>query len=235
MLNRAGLLRAGAENLVPYAIDVYARRNRRWTRAHWHQTAKFAKTFGVEVDGARSVPIHFLGLWDSVKAAGILRRSMTWPDTLSLPNVTHVRHAVSIDEKRRPYREYLVEPDPERPPMDLREVWFAGVHSDIGGSFDDDHRLADIALRWMVEEAVSAGLTLDSDGLPRVTAEYALGKVHRMSWRWALLTYRKRPIRSGSTIHASVRTRMESDPSYELRTSAAKVQWDDPNWTEGRM
>jgi uncharacterized protein (DUF2235 family) len=94
-----------------------------------------------QVDGLW-VPVTYLGLWATVKAPGILRRSMGWSYTRTLPRVVAGRHAVSIDEKRRPFREYLV--DAKQTAID--EVWFAGVHSDIGGGFLDEPRLGDIAL-----------------------------------------------------------------------------------------
>jgi hypothetical protein len=38
----------------------------------------------------------------------------------------------------------------------LQQVWFAGCHSDIGGSYaEDESRLSDIALAWMIEQATS--------------------------------------------------------------------------------
>jgi uncharacterized protein (DUF2235 family) len=89
-----------------------------------------------------AVPVAYLGVWDTVKAAGFVRLgSLRWPYTRSLPNVARIRHAVSIDERRRPYREYLV----ERHPQGLEERWFAGMHADVGGTFMPDHRLATIA------------------------------------------------------------------------------------------
>ena len=230
MLHAAGLLRPGSENLVPYAIGVYARNKQEWSDDDWAQLHKFAGVFSQDAGGRRSVPIEFLGLWDSVKAAGLLRWDLKWLYTRQLPNVSTVRHAVSIDEKRRPYREYLVKPKPPRPA--LTEVWFAGVHSDVGGTFEDDPRLPAITLRWMVEGARAAGLLLTEhaeDVVTAVTADTALGTVHRMGRIWALLTYRHRPIPPGARIHQSVRTRLDRDPRY-----AAKIpddaEWDDPHW-----
>jgi uncharacterized protein (DUF2235 family) len=51
------------------------------------------------------------------------------------------------------------------PPVeqDLKQVWFAGVHSDVGGSYPEfESGLAKIALRWMFIEAAKAGLQLDA-------------------------------------------------------------------------
>lgn len=236
MLNRASLLRPGAENLVPYAIKVYARRKQNWTPDDWYQTAKFANTFSVEVDGEPSIPIHFLGIWDSVKAAGILRGEVRWPDTRQLPNVVQVRHAVSIDEKRRPYREYLVRPKASVPPRDVVEVWFAGVHSDVGGSFEDFPGLGKISLKWMLEHASRAGLRVDADvvrKLRKVTAGDALDRVHRMGWVWMFLGYRKRPVTpANAKIHASVRDRMGADPNYNPRAPKDTIVWDDTAWDQ---
>jgi uncharacterized protein (DUF2235 family) len=230
LLHRAGLLRPGSDNLVPYAVGVYARSKQAWTRDDWRQIDKFADSFSWDADGSRSVPIEFMGLWDSVKAAGVLRWNPQWPYTRQLPNVNVVRHAVSIDEKRRPYREYLVEAKPPRPA--LEEVWFAGVHSDVGGTFEDDPRLAHITRKWMVDGAVAAGLKIAPGAYQKicpVTADDASGTIHRMGLVWAALTYRHRRIPPGARVHCSVQPRLTADPSYEHKMPR-DVVWDDENW-----
>ena len=65
----------------------------------------------------------------------------------------HVRHALSIDERRRQYAVYRLATLAGR---DLREVWFAGVHSEVGGGVEDQ-RLANISLKWMLDEAMDKG------------------------------------------------------------------------------
>ena len=93
---------------------------------------KIADIFAQRVDagGHTTVPIRYLSIRDTVKAAGFFRRSIAWPYTHQLPNAQRIRHAVSIDERRRPFREYPID-DPDEGSRE--EVWFAGVHSDIGG------------------------------------------------------------------------------------------------------
>jgi uncharacterized protein (DUF2235 family) len=232
LLQAVGLIRPGSENLVPYAIGVYAR-NGDLSDDDWSQIHRFAATFCTPVDGRTAIPVEFVGIWDSVKAAGFLGWELHWLYTRQLPNVRVVRHAVSIDEKRRPYREYPVRPRNGKPPPDLDETWFAGVHSDVGGTFDDDPRLSTIALRWVSAGAVDAGLIL-KDGAFRkacpVTVDDALGTVHRMGWIWALLTYRRRRIPSGARVHASVRDRIAAQPNY-ARTLPDTVTWADPGWS----
>ena len=231
MTHRAGLLRPGAENLVPYAVNVYARSKREWDEGDWVQIDKFARVFSVEAGRGRSLPVHFVGIWDSVKAAGILRWNLKWPYTRQLSNVATVRHAVSIDENRRPYREYLVQAREEGP--NTREVWFAGTHSDVGGSFEDDRRLGDITLQWMAEHAVASGLFVDRTALAEaraVSLDHALGKRHRAGWSWALLTYRRRPITpENALVHQSVRVRMRQMLAYTPRLPA-EPQWDESAW-----
>jgi uncharacterized protein (DUF2235 family) len=162
MLYRVGLLRPGCENLVQYAVSIYARKrgkNADLSRGEgWKRIDRFSSAFARTTNQTRAIPITFIGIWDSVKAASVLGRDLNWAYTRQLPNASTVWHAVSIDEKRRPYREYLVEAKGSKPV--LNETWFAGVHSDIGGTFEDDPRLADISLKWIAEGAMSAGLLL---------------------------------------------------------------------------
>ena len=76
------------------------------------------------------------------------------------PRVRFARHALSIDEKRADFArvpwgfksavDSLVPGEPPR----LIQLWFAGNHSDVGGSYpEDESRLSDISLQWMVEQA----------------------------------------------------------------------------------
>lgn len=229
MLHLIGVMRPGADNLVRYAVSNYARTNPRWAEQDWHQARQFAAIMSQDVAGRHSVPVTFLGLWDTVKAPGILRRSMDWPFTRELPNVLAGRHAVSIDEKRRPFREYLVEPNQSA----IEEVWFAGVHSDVGGGFLDKPCLSDIPLRWIVDGATGAGLLLgDNLPLPALAIDDATATIHRMGWYWILLSYRRRPVPANALIHASVAQRMVKQPGYGRRLP--RDSWADPGWlTDG--
>src|ERR671913_369225 len=106
MLLKLGLLRDGAQNLVPYAVSLYTGDD-----VDWKQLGRFGGAMSRRgADGRMGVRVHYLGLWDTVKAAGLLRGGLRWPDTRQLPNVDRIRHAVAIDEKRRPFAEYLVHP-----------------------------------------------------------------------------------------------------------------------------
>ena len=163
MLDVFGVFRRGSEDLVPYAVSAYAKQERRGRDdpTFFDGLRVYAQTHSVTRSG--HTPVHFVGVWDTVKSAGTLTRQLTWPFTRQLPHAHIIRHAVAIDETRRPFAPYLVyRPNPKHilvdQNQDLVEVWFSGVHSDIGGMFAAGTRLSDIALKWMADEAVAQGL-----------------------------------------------------------------------------
>jgi uncharacterized protein (DUF2235 family) len=226
LVHRAGVFREGSENLVQYLVANYTGHRGDWTDDDWKQIDAMSTAFASTNNASRSVPVEFLGLWDTVRAAGILRRSMTWPYTRQLPNVAHAWHAVSIDEKRRSYREYLIKATEK---TTVNETWFAGVHSDVGGTFVGDSRLAEIALKWMVDGARGRGLLVRDRAYRRACAvdpDHADGAVHRMGWIWALLGYRRRTLPSGARVHTSVRKRT-TPPDHHIPDD---VVWEDETW-----
>jgi uncharacterized protein (DUF2235 family) len=245
MLTRPGLLRPGSENLVEYAVGEYVN-NRRIDDRVKKGIQNFADAFcwGTEKiplfpewpapaefhEDWHCVPVEYLGVWDTVKATGFLRfGDLQWPFTRDLRNVRRVRHAVSIDEQRLPYREYLAKPGSQ-----VEEVWFAGVHSDVGGTFDDPEDtplLSTIPLKW-IADGVVAELSLREDAYPkycRVTEDQALGEIHRMGRLWSLAGVRHRPRPADAILHASVARRQKSFPAYP-RKHAAEQQWADTDW-----
>jgi uncharacterized protein (DUF2235 family) len=104
--------------------------------------------------------VHFfLGLWDTVKAYGWISPK-SFPALRHNPSVRAVRHAPALDERRALFK---MTGWGDRHP-DVKEVWFAGDHSDVGGGHKDGNSpLADASLRWMLGEATQQGLQLDPD------------------------------------------------------------------------
>lgn len=106
--------------------------------------------------------IRFLGLWDIVASFGLAslgNAALNFGHHLELPktNIDYCFHAMALDERR-----------PSFLPIRLRgacEVWFRGVHSDIGGG-NGNTDLSDIALKWMMSKATAAGLPMDDAALP---------------------------------------------------------------------
>lgn len=115
--------------------------------------AQFKNTFSQDVD------VHFLGLFDTVSSVGWVYDPLAVPYTANNPGVRTIRHAVSIDEQRCFFRQNLWNVAKAK---DLKQVWFAGVHCDIGGGYPlGESQLALIALRWMIGESLEAGLNID--------------------------------------------------------------------------
>jgi hypothetical protein len=100
--------------------------------------------------------IRFLGVWDVVAAFGLGNLGnevLNIGHHLSLPkkNLKYCFHALALDERRLSFL-------PTRLPGAC-EVWFRGVHSDIGGG-NGNRGLNDITLRWMFHKARAAGLPI---------------------------------------------------------------------------
>lgn len=148
MLHKVGLLSTGNEELVRFAWRMFKKpRNDELAR-------EFSATF------SRSVTVHFLGLWDTVSSVGWIWNPKHFPYTATNQSVTTVRHAVSLDERRAEFVQNLWRPIAGQ---DLKEVWFPGVHCDIGGGYaETEAGLSKITLEWMVDEAVAHGLQIDS-------------------------------------------------------------------------
>lgn len=112
--------------------------------------------------------VRFLGLWDVVAAFGIpidlgpirFQRINIGYKLKLADHVTYCFHAVALDERRDAFRVTRVD--------NGYQVWFRGVHSDVGGG-NQNAKLSNIALAWMLRKAAGAGLPVNAafaDGLP---------------------------------------------------------------------
>lgn len=152
MVQTIGLLSRGNEEMINFAWDTYAKYEQRGTDTD-HKAEDFMKQFR-DTFCRKDVNIRFLGLFDSVNSVGSfeipgMRRSF---ESISVPPAVHVRHAVSIDERRAKFKPALFD---DRSGHDIKEVWFPGNHGDVGGGWvpgSDGHLLSDIPLAWMINE-----------------------------------------------------------------------------------
>lgn len=165
LLDGYGLLCPGNEGHLPYAWNSYVRQHNDRTQDKVVTNRAFKETFSRKI-----FRIRFLGIWDTVSSVGWINTPLRLFSIAQNPTVKIGRHAVSIDERRCFYRDNLWEPasqdqlaevataqDPH-PTQDLLEVWFPGVHSDVGGSYSQDTSgLSNVALKWLLDEADSAG------------------------------------------------------------------------------
>ncbi len=169
-IHSCGLLEAGCQNLIPYAMKLYK-------KVDFPILNRFRSTFG------RKVKIDFLGLWDSVSTTGWVYNPVFLPYTTNNESVQVVRHALAIDERRSFFKD-MRWGKKYADKQDIKEVWFSGVHSDVGGGYSEaTSALSKIPLRWMIEEAMNPcpdqvadeerfGIRIDADKFDR----YVLGK-----------------------------------------------------------
>jgi uncharacterized protein (DUF2235 family) len=205
LLGTVGML----PDLMDYVLAAYALPRTQRSPQDWRRVAIVA----ARLAGKREigVPVEFLGLWDMVKVPG--SRATYEP----LGNVVSGRHAVAVDGHHGP--RHLVSS-----PECVEEVWFRGAHYDVAGGPGACWPLADIALDWMLDGAVQAGITLRDGGhyaAPIPSAHDALaGSARTMSLR--------RPPAS-ALMHASVDIYLRAHPEY-WRRLPAHVVWADPDW-----
>lgn len=174
-IHLCGLLRPDQLDLCGYALVAYK-------RSADDSDLSIGENFRRIVD-SRRVTIRFIGVWDTVSSVITPRADrfylpslQTLPYTRTNPSVHTFRHAISIDEKRRLFRlnhwrdPQIFRPDPRvkgvTVEQDIRQVWFAGVHSDIGGGYpESESALSKYPLLWMIDQAKETGRTDGSAGL----------------------------------------------------------------------
>ena len=167
MLHMYGLLQSGNDGLIPYVLKMFARRSRK----AGGMEAIFEVADGFKATYSRKVTIHMVGVWDTVSSVGIVWDPLKLPYTARNPIMKNGRHAISIDERRCFFINNLW--GAPFPGQDIKQVWFAGVHSDIGGSYpSDESGLSQITLQWMLCEAVKLGLLVDSQKAQMVVGRF---------------------------------------------------------------
>ncbi len=166
LLYMCGLLQKGNGTLIPLAIKLFGHPN----------AASFSKAGEFKSRFSRECKAHFVGVWDTASTVGWFYNGWKFPYTSNNPNTVFGRHAVSIDERR-----HLFSPNlwgHAMPDQDLKQVWFAGVHSDVGGSYvEAESGLSKIALEWMIVESVDAGLLINEPLARRILGREGEGYV----------------------------------------------------------
>ena len=152
---------------LPEAVRRYRRRRPDRRTFHGASDERFR-----EVNSHDDVRVRFLGVFDTVGALGVpgaIGRAHQFHDVTLSPQVEHARHAVAIDEHRIKFEPALWESSPAgvtdtagRQRQSVKQVWFEGAHSDVGGGYAYSG-LSDTALEWMVREAKQVGLAFDED------------------------------------------------------------------------
>ncbi|KAH8103592.1 hypothetical protein BXZ70DRAFT_889242 [Cristinia sonorae] len=229
MVQKVGVLPPHNYQQIPFAWNMYKRDDPEALQL----SGMFKRTF------CRDVSIDFLGVWDTVASVGIVPQYL--PFITENNGIKYLRHALALDERRIKFLpSYCVDPkrhshgDGKKGKMtmqkqfeetvnstneqltDVKEVWFAGVHTDVGGGSvknDTPHALARIPLRWMIRECfncdtgiifdavmlqqIGMNVYVDKDGsavlgdqpnrLPAETSDASPKERPKRSWAWYTL------------------------------------------------
>jgi uncharacterized protein (DUF2235 family) len=177
LLHMYGLIPKGNEPLVPYAIRMLTAINKlgkRTGEAEVDAIFDLADAFKATFSHRECKPL-FVGVWDTVSSVGWIENPLRLPYTADNPDIQIGRHAIALDERRAFFRTNLWRlrgAPPKSGPQDMKQVWFPGVHCDVGGGYPEEKSgLSKIALEWMLREAVAAGLLVDN-----VKCDAVLGK-----------------------------------------------------------
>lgn len=151
---------------------------RRALRLHRKRSGSEPEDF--KTKNAQEVTIHFMGLFDTVSSVGWIWDPRHYPYTSSLPGVKSISHAISIDERRAFFRQNQIHVDRAD---ESNEVWFPGVHGDVGGHYRHSFSHSDstkTTLAWIIGQASAAGWRFDREkALKLINGRDPVAKLHR--------------------------------------------------------
>ncbi|MBW5437315.1 DUF2235 domain-containing protein [Bradyrhizobium canariense] len=110
------------------------------------------------------------GFWKRLQTVHLAPPKHKFYDAPLNPRVGYAKHAISIDESRADFKRVTWSPTAEKQDkrdvhdnLFFEQVWFSGVHADVGGGYlENEARLSDVALNWLL-----AGASLIPGGLKR--------------------------------------------------------------------
>jgi uncharacterized protein (DUF2235 family) len=175
LVHDQGLVRAATERELWQGVEERWRAHRKKARARISHgiRAHAARRATAPTAADPGVKFTFVGLWDTVSAYGMPIDELTrawdqyvWPlsmnDRVPSASIAKAFHALSLDDERNTFHPLLwtetgadaganaksVHLDDER----ISQVWFTGVHSNVGGGYPDD-ALSYVPLHWIMSEA----------------------------------------------------------------------------------
>lgn len=230
MIARVGILHPGMREMTHFAWKTYLLSGK--PNENKARLDKFKSVY------SRNVSIKFLGLWDTVSSAGLPWAPTDYPLADFNPSVENVAHAMAIDERRVGFelRRWKGHTSTKQ---DVNETWFAGVHSDVGGGYDEKNStLAKISLSWMIDRLSSqtkmkwrmgANVSEKVLNLDVATAVKAAAKQERhdesLKWQWKWLEYIPLPRWSSEggkpvfRMRPHLRARRQMHPSEHIHAS----------------
>ncbi|MET0115993.1 MAG: DUF2235 domain-containing protein [Sedimenticola sp.] len=212
LVGTVGLLPKSNEYFTPEAYDLYRSKDNPSQFRQQYETL--------------DVKIRFLGVFDTVGALGIPIGILNWLTASRHQfhrvglgdNVDHAFHALALDERRRQFAPTLWKPDQAVPSTNMEQVWYVGVHTNIGGGYAPDG-LANIPLHSMKNRMIKLGLQLDTEFLShyKPNPEGMLRNSRKGLYRLTRTLERKTLAspNGNERIHTTVYERMDRDSTYK--------------------
>ncbi|KAJ9605793.1 hypothetical protein H2200_009642 [Cladophialophora chaetospira] len=182
LINAAGLLTAIGLEFFVQVFEDWEFQNKQDFRTKWPDLPFKGHRPPVDPDYQKklvetgltrpNIKIKCVAVWDTVGGLGIPMigllpqppsRDFAFVDTRVENNIEYAFQALALDEHRRSFSPTIWDwPHTETYDLkSLKQCWFPGVHSDIGGSYDDT-ALANLTLAWMVDH-LDPILTINHD------------------------------------------------------------------------
>jgi uncharacterized protein (DUF2235 family) len=183
LIGKVGLLKKQYVFLYNEAYDMYRREDLQAESPDIHSFRKDRVHPDPLDDEHNPSIVHLLGVWDTVGALGIpvtgidrlTSRRFSFHDVTLNPHLPYAYQALAIDERREAYAPALWKRSASSRNRDVQQVWFAGVHANVGGGYEDTG-LANIAFIWMVDRARACGLAFDE---AYIREKYFIAQNHR--------------------------------------------------------
>lgn len=226
LIRSCGILRPDTADMVYRAFALYQSRSPS-THPRKKEASLFRRTFAI----SDITPVKFIGVWDTVGALGNpllsnkLSKRNKFHDADLSSTIEHAYQALAIDEKRRPFQATLWQQQPPEKRLQiatqtLEQLWFAGVHSNIGGGCPNTG-LSDIALAWIAGKAAHCGLEIDRGKLD-LHPDPLQARAESRKGFYLLTPALYRPIAkpdaqngvTNESLHPSVIERYKADPHY---------------------
>lgn len=166
LIRNSGLLKPEFSHKLEAAYTLYRRRDDA-SHPDAVESELFRRTYSTEPHA------KFIGVWDTVGELGLpvggllrfINKPWSFHDMTLSSWVDNAFQALAIDEHRKPFRPSIWDQSAKANGQVLEQVWFAGVHSNVGGSYPDTG-LSDITLLWMTSKLKACGLAIDLNRLP---------------------------------------------------------------------
>ena len=179
--------------------------------------------------GSLGVPTVKIPLFGHA-VSGVDEGKYSFLNTDLSPRVLHAFHALGLDEERAPFTPTLWSKPPSNTTTELRQCWFPGVHTNVGGGYPDQE-IADMTLAWMIERTKKY-LDWDPLYLQRIVKnggadrkEWAEGKIYdsrtgimRLAGRGVRTPrgyYEDANLDTAELMHVSVRVRRKVVPEWD--------------------